>query len=135
MIKVGGGPVDPSMMEQLLFVGRSLNMAVTSDQALTKMVGGTNYMITKVVGVRKTGAFGTACLGGIYTATSKGGSALVAAAQTWANLTGAGKAVDATLAAVVGTDAQSATTLYLSLTTANTGALTADVFVFGVVID
>lgn len=134
MIKTGG-PVDASSMQQLLFVGRSLNMTLTTDQALSKMAAGTNYVVTKVVAVRKTGAFGTACAGGVYTATAKGGSALVAAGQSYANLTGAGKIVDATVAAVNGTDAQSAATLYLSLTTGNTGALTADVFVYGTIID
>lgn len=122
-------------IQQLLFVLNSADLTLTTDQALTKVFSGTNYKVTQVVANRLTGAFGVACAGGLYTATAKGGSALVAAGQSWANMTGAGKIVDATLAAVVGTDVQTATPLYLSLTTGNTGALTAKVFVFGVVLD
>jgi len=143
MIHVGGStvgnipnmPSDGVNIQQLLFVIRAANFAITTDQAFTKAFSGTNWMATKIVAVRKTGAYGVACLGGVYTATSKGGNAVVAAAQSWVGLSGAGKIADATLAAVVGTDAQSSVNLYLSLSTGNTGALTADVFVYGIVID
>lgn len=109
------------------------DMTLTTDQAFTFLVNVTEFVPTKIVGIRRSGAFGVTCAGGVYTAATKGGNAVVAAAQSWANLTGAGKIVDATIAAVVGTDVV-ANALYLSLTTGNTGALTADIYVFGNII-
>jgi hypothetical protein len=121
-------------ISQLLFLGRSINMAITTDQALNKVFSGANWVPTKIIALHKTGAFNTACAGGIYTAVSKGGNAIVASTQSWADLVASGTIVDATLAAIASTIAGSVSTLYLSLTTGNTGALTADVYVFGVVL-
>lgn len=127
-----GVPV--SAVQQLLFIGRSKDFQLTTDQALTKTFSGTSYIITKVLAVCKTGGATVACAGGIYPAASKAGTALVGVAQSWVTLTAAGKMVDATLAAVIATDVQSATPI-LSLTTGSTAAVTADVFVYGVVVD
>jgi hypothetical protein len=128
-------PVSAANTQQLLFVGRGLDFQLTTDQALTKQFAGTNYVITKILAIRKTGGATVACAGGIYTAAAKGGSALVAATQSWIGLSGAGKITDATLGALLATDAQSASPLYLSLTTGSTAAVTGDVLVFGVVAD
>ena len=108
------------------------DMAVTTDQVFTWLVSPvpTLYIPRRVIGRRVSGAFGVACLGGCYTAASKGGTAFVAATQSWANLTAGGKIVDATLIAGVGTDIITAALLYFALTTANTGALTADIYLF-----
>lgn len=124
----------PANQQQLLFAGRGLDFQSTSDQPLVKQFTGTNYVITKVIAVRKTGGASVACSGGIYTAAAKGGSALVAATQSWLGLSGAGKIVDATLAAIINTDVQSASPI-LSLTTGSTAAVTGDVLVFGIVAD
>lgn len=123
----------PLNLNQKLFQLIGADMQSTSDQAFTKLFAGTNYVITKVVAVRKTGGTTVACAGGIYTAASKGGSALVAAAQSWINLTTTNKIVDATLAALIATDLQSATPI-LSLTTGSTAAATADIYIWGVII-
>lgn len=97
------------------------------------MIGSpTLWIPTMILARRVSGAYNTACLGGVYTAATKGGNAIVAAAQTWAGLTGAGKIQVDTLAAVVSTDVQTSTTLFLSLSTANGAALTADVYIFGI---
>lgn len=117
-----------------LFVLRGANLQSTADQAFTKVGVFTNYVITKVLAVTKTGGASVACAGGIYTAAAKGGTPLIAAVQSWVTLTGALKIVDATLAAVLATDAQSATPIF-SLTTGSTAAATADLFVFGYVVD
>lgn len=120
---------------QKLYILETANMAVDTDQPFTKVFSGTTYVITKIVGVRVSGAFNTACAGGIYNGTGKpAGGVLVAAAQSWANLTGAGKMVDCTLAALNGTDFQAATP-YLSLTTANGAALVAKIHIFGFCLD
>jgi hypothetical protein len=112
---------------------RAADFTLTTDQPLTWLLPAApaNYIVRRVVAVRKSGAFGAACLGGLYTAASKGGNALVAATQTWAGLTIAGTCVDAGLAAIATSSVTTAATLYLSLTTGNTGALTGDVLVYG----
>lgn len=110
-------------------------MQLTTDQAFVKMFNGTIWVPNRIVAVHKTGAFNSACAGGIYTAATKGGSAIVAAGQSWANLTTAGKIVTATLAAVATTNYFSGADLFVSLTTGNGAALTADLFVFGHCLD
>ncbi len=117
-----------------LFILRAADMELETDQRFVKNGQFTNYSVNRVIAVHKSGAYNTACAGGIYTDASKGGDALVAAAQSWANLTASGEMVDATIAAVAGTDVQS-TTPYLSLTTGNGAALTADLFIFGDALD
>lgn len=126
-------PPLPSTLQQLLFVKRSADMQSTADQAFTKVFTGTNYAVTNVLAARKTGAASVVCAGGVYTAASKGGDALVGVAQSWVSLA-SGVMVSATLAALVLTTIESATP-YLSLTTGSTAACTADLFIFGFVID
>lgn len=118
---------------QPLFALRSADMTLTSDQAFTKVGSFTNYAVTSIWANRKTGAGSVACAGGIYTAATKGGDALVSAVQSWVTLA-ANKVVQATLAALVGTNLETATPI-LSLTTGSSAALTADIFIFGVVLD
>jgi hypothetical protein len=118
-----------------LFVGRSMDLQSTADQVMSKQFSGTLYRITDIVAVGKTGGASVACLGGIYTATSKGGSVLVSAAQSWLGVSAADKMAQATLAGLLSTDAQTVATLYFSLTTGSTAACTADVFVYGQILD
>lgn len=127
-------PTSATQAQQGLFVIRNADMATTADQAFTKLFAGAGYVVTGIVAVRKTGAFSVACLGGIYTAASKGGVALLSAAQSWATLTGAGAAAVPLVANLLQTITSSATPI-LSLTTANLAALTADIFILGAVID
>lgn len=129
-----GYPVNVNGLTQLLFVLRNADMTLVTDQTLTKQFGGTSYVITSVVFKRVAGAFGVACAGGIYDTAAKGGNAFVAAGQSYASMTGANTATVATLAAVASTIVSTATPI-LSLTTGNTGALNADVFIYGVCVD
>jgi len=132
---IGGGGLSEFgvQAEQLLFVGRGLNLQSTEDQALTKMFSGSAYIPTRILAVRKTGGVTVACAGGIYTAAAKGGTDIVAAGQSYAAVTGTLGFIAATIEAL--TVAFTENPLYLSLTTGSTGACTADVFVFGVVVD
>jgi hypothetical protein len=125
-------PLPTRNSEQLLFLGRGLDFQLNTDQALSKQFSGTNFLVTRVVAVRKSGAGSVACAGGVYSATAKGGSAVVASTQSWIALD-SGILVNATLAAI--TAVLSAGTMYLSLTTGSTAAVTADVFVFGIIVD
>lgn len=121
-----------STQEVEIFRLLSANMQSTSDQALSFLAIGTRYVVTRVLAVRSSGGASVACAGGIYTGAGKTGSAIVGAAQSWLNLSGANKIVVATLAAVASTDALTSQTLYLSLTTGSTAACTADIHVYGI---
>ena len=68
-------------------------------------------------------------VGGIYTAITKGGTAVVAAAQVYTVCSASTKFLDLTIA--VTADVLTATTLYLNLTGDNAGAATADLYIFG----
>jgi hypothetical protein len=115
-----------------LFVLRAADLQLTTDQPFTKVGNFTNYIPTKIAGVRATGGATVACAGGIYTAAAKGGTAIVAAAQSWLAVTGTLGLTDATIAAL--TVAYTATPI-LSLTTGSTAAVTANVFIYGIALD
>lgn len=134
MMKGTAGYTPILSAQQALFVLRSANMTLTTDQVFVKLFPGSKYIITGVYAKLISGAFGVSCLGGIYDTASKGGNALVAATQTWATLTGVGTAQTATLASIALTVVSTATPI-LSLTTGNTGALSCDLFIFGVCVD
>ena len=121
-------PFSPLGGARLLGKLLAANMNSTADQAI--LINSANYRLTKVV-VRNVSTSLTLAAGGIYTTTSKGGSAVVAAAQVYSGLTGATKALDLTIAAVGNTDMRTETTLYFSLTTAQGGAATADIYIYG----
>lgn len=126
-------PVQPANITQTLFVLRSANMTLTTDQALTKQFTGTNYVVTNVMAVTKSGAFGVACTGGVYTGAGKTGDAVVSAAQSWNGLTSTGSTSVVPSANII--QKQETATPFLSLTTGNTGTLTADLFIQGMVTD
>jgi len=119
---------------RLLFVVRASNLQSTSDQAFTKVGQFTNYVPTVITALTVSGAASVACTGGIYTGAGKTGNALVAATQSWLGLSAVGKIVASVLAAVTTTDIQTATP-NLSLTVGSTGAATADIFIFGTILD
>jgi len=111
---------------QLLGRLTGANMNSTSDQAIP--INSSSYIVRRIT-VANVSTSLTLAAGGVYTSTSKGGTAIVAAAQVYSALTGATKFLDLTLA--VTSDKQTAGTLYLSLTTAQGGAATADLSIYG----
>jgi hypothetical protein len=115
----------------LLGVLKGANFNSTSDQAIP-ITGAGKYVIT---GIRVTNASAslTLAVGGFYAAASKT-TALVGAGQVYTALTATSKYLDCTLAALVGTDVRTESTLYLSLTVAQGSAATADVYIFGEVL-
>lgn len=106
------------------------NFNVTTDQALTIQTGITRYIIRRII-VDNASISLTTAAGGIYTQAAKAGTVIVAAAQVYSALTASTKFKDLTLEAVIGTDILTATTIYLSLTTPQGAAATANVWVFG----
>lgn len=107
------------------------NMNVTTDQAIPiTRIGSKRYVITRIT-VTNASTSLTNADGGIYTATSKGGTAIVAAAQVYTALTSSTVALDLTLAV---NNTYALDNLYLSLTGAQGGAATADVRVYGYIL-
>ncbi len=117
-----------------LFKAANANFQLTTDQAFSKIGSFTNYRITGIVAKRVSGGATVACAGGIYTGANTSGTTLVDAAQVWLALSGSGKIVSPTLAGVADTDFSTATPI-LSLSVGSTAALTADVYIFGQVLD
>jgi hypothetical protein len=109
------------------------NMNSTADQIITMFSNPSKYIIRRIVVANASISLTTAA-GGVYTAASKGGVAVVAAAQAYSSLTSSALFLDLTLS----TSGSASTTvkssipnLYLSLTTAQGAAATADVYVYG----
>lgn len=117
-------------IQDLLFKLSGANLQLTTDQAFTKVYAGSAYQVQSIIARQRSGAATVACAGGIYDAASKGGNAMVAAAQSWVTLA-SGVIVLASLAALTGTTLLTNTPI-LSLTTGSTGACTADIYIFGV---
>ncbi len=125
------GQVIATGVDQLLGKLIGANMNVTTDQAIPiTRIGSQKYLITKIF-VTNASTSLTAADGGIYTATSKGGTAIVAAAQVYTALTSATVGLDLTLAV---NNTYTLDNLYFSLTGAQGGAATADIYVFGIVL-
>jgi hypothetical protein len=109
---------------------RAANFNITTDQACTIPAGVTAWVPASIIATNCSGTF-TLAAGGVYPATSKGGTALVAAAQIYTALTGATVVLGLTLAANVATTRQTINTVYLSLTTGTGSAATCDFYVIG----
>lgn len=104
------------------------NFNSTADQAIA--MAASKYIIRGIVITNASTSLTTAA-GGFYSNAGKAGTIIVAAAQVYSALTTSAKFEDATLEAVMGTDVLTASSIFLSLTTPQGGAATADVFVFG----
>lgn len=103
------------------------DMTLTTDQALVKAFGFTNYIIDRII-VMNASVSLAAAVGGIYTAASKGGTAVVANSQVFSALTGAAPTLALTLNS---TDLRTGASLFLSLTVPQLTAATCDLRVFG----
>jgi hypothetical protein len=108
------------------------NMNVTTDQQIPLLVSSiVHFRISKIT-VTNASVSLTTAVGGVYDAASKGGNAIVASSQAYSALTAATRALDLTLALNLREPA--GTSLYFSLSTAQGAAATADVYVFGEVL-
>lgn len=112
----------------LLGMRKSVNMNTTNDQAI--QINASKYVVRKIV-VTNSSTDLTTAVGGFYTGASKSGTTVVANSQTYIALTGSTKFQDCTLAASPTTDVLTSNLIYLSLTIAQGGAATADVYIFG----
>ena len=100
----------------------------TADQPIA--VNSSNYIIDAIVVTNASISLTTAA-GGFYDTASKGGTSIVAAAQVYSSLSAATKYLTTTLAAVAASTRYTTTTLFLSLTTGQGSAATADVYIYG----
>ncbi len=117
-------------VDSLIGVLKGANFNTTADQAIALLFPGNKYEVTGMT-VTNASTSLTNAAGGLYSAAAKGGTAIVAAAQTYANCTAATKLQKATISAAGQADTFNAATLYLSLTTAQGAAATADVYIYG----
>jgi len=124
-------------VEQVLFKLVAADFNVTTDQQFIP-IGGVpinDYRITRIRATltpTSTTTNLTTAAGGIYTAASKGGSAIVAAGQAYTALSALATGLDLTIAAA-GLQPLT-TTPYLSLTTGQGAASTVDLYVLGFII-
>ncbi len=102
------------------------------DQIFQKMFSGTTWDPTYIVAYWKSGAFNTACAGGVFSGAGKTGSAIVAVGQSYSGLTGAGNHV---VVPVQTTANDFAVPPILNLTTGNTGILIADYRIYGLIVN
>lgn len=126
----------PSRFGQIL-LGQliSANMNSTADQQITIFSAPAKYVIRRIV-VTNASVSLTTAVGGIYPAVSKGGTAIVANSQAYSGLSAASKFIDLTIASgyTSGGDVLTVKNIFLSLTTPQGAAATADVYVFGDII-
>lgn len=119
-------------VEQMLFSLISANMNATTDQSFRKLGDWGSYLITRIRCWNASTNLDTAA-GGIYTAASKGGNAIVANSQAYTALDASTKGLDLTIAAI-GLGGQTVNPPILSLTTAQGAAATANFAIFGVIL-
>lgn len=121
-------PTSPAMgVNRVLWTLIGADMTLTTDQALAKAFGFTNYIIDRII-VNNASLSLAAAVGGIYTAASKGGTAVVGSGQVYSALTGATPTLALTLA---DTSLRTGASLILSLTVPQLLAATADFRVIG----
>lgn len=113
----------------LLFTLRAANFNATTDQILTPTFNG-KFRVRRIVVINTSLNGMSTAVGGFYTATSKGGSAIVAAGQVYTGLTNALTALELTLA-LPNLAFVAGTPLYFALTSAQGAAATADIYVSG----
>jgi hypothetical protein len=125
------GQVTGTGIEQIIGTKIGANFNVTTDQAIPiTRIGSQKYLITKIVVTNASISLTTAA-GGVYQTTSKGGTAIVASSQAYSALSATTTALNLTLAI---NRTYTLDNIYLSLTTAQGAAATADVYVFGVIL-
>jgi hypothetical protein len=126
---VGAGGNSYELLGRLI----GANMNVTTDQPFVWLAApNTVYRVTKITCTNASTSL-TSAEGGVYTAASKGGTAIVAATQAFSGLTGSTLALDLTLASTPSNTffASSTAAPILSLTDAQGAAATADCYVYG----
>jgi hypothetical protein len=109
---------------------RAANMNSTADQTCTIPAAITAWTPLSILATNCTGTL-TLAVGGFYPASSKGGTALVAATQAYSSLSSSSVTLIATLAATIANTRYTINSTFFSLTTAAGGAATCDIYLIG----
>lgn len=115
-------------ISRVLWTLTGANMNATTDQAFTKVGTFTSFMLEAIIATNASTSLTTA-VGGIYPATAKGGTAIVANTQVYSALVAPADQVPLTIA---DTDIRSNAATYLSLTTPQGAPATADLYIIGI---
>jgi hypothetical protein len=130
MVNTAGAAIWKPVSSGIMFSLIGANMNVTTDQQLNAHIpSASRYYITRILITNASISLTTAA-GGFYTAAGKGGTTLVASSQVYTQLTGANLALAATLASGA-TNNTFTGAPYVSLSTAQGAAATADIYVTG----
>lgn len=110
----------------------SADMNSTADQQIVIFSAPAKYIVRRIV-VTNASVSLTTAVGGVYPQVSKGGTAIVANSQAYSGLNATSKFIDLTIASgyTSGGSILTAKSIYLSLTTPQGAAATADVYVYG----
>ncbi len=128
-LKNAGGYLLTPPPTNLIGYIKSANFNSASDQPVNMLINA-KYRVTKITAENTSVPGMDTAVGGIYTAASKGGSALVASTQVYTGMTDANTALDLTLA-LPNKILAAGTALYLSLTTAQGATATVDIAIYG----
>lgn len=133
VLQDGGAPITGQRVIASL---QSADFNDTADQPIAIPAAITAFWLTGIIASNASLSM-TLAVGGFYPAVSKGGTALVSAAQVYSSLTTSSKLLACTLAAAVPTTRYSVANLtdwviYFSLTTAQGAAATADIYIIGI---
>lgn len=136
VVNDAGPLLGPSETKLAQLLGANFN--TTNDQPIQMPPLVTKFQITRIV-VTNASLSLTTAQGGLYPQPAKGGVAIVANSQVHSTLTAAPVLLNPTLTIGANTTAYSATNLtafsiYLSLTIAQGAACTADVYIFGIIL-
>jgi hypothetical protein len=111
---------------------KSANMNITTDNTIPlTLAGASKFVITSIL-VTNASISLTTAQGGVYSAASKGGNAIVASTQAYSALTTSTSLLSLTLASAGTNQTYAVSNLYLNLTNAQGAAATADIYVFGI---
>ena len=129
-----GGPLRSSKTVLATLLSADFNSI--ADQALLIPSAITAFAITGIIVTNSNVSLANA-IGGFYPQTSKGGTAIVASSQVYSSLTSASKLLNCTIAAAALATYYTRSNvpdwaIYLSLTTGQPTAATADVYLLGV---
>lgn len=125
------GVINSIGAQRVLCSIRTANFNTTADQPCAMPASITVWAPTAIWTTNCTTSL-TLAAGGVYPATSKGGTPLVAAVQAYTALISSTVILPLTLAANIATTRYTVGTVYLSLTTGQGGAATCDLYVIGV---
>jgi hypothetical protein len=133
----GAAPASQRVLASL----RGANFNTTADQPIAIPQTVTAFQLTGIIITNSNVSPNLTAQGGFYPAASKGGSAIVAAAQSYISLTSANSLLSATLTSFANTTRFSSATLgtigglmqvWFSLTTAQGATASADIYLTGI---